>query len=135
VPKSIGSPGDIDVIPLLELSAIAKRFILCVYNDHPSSTNTNVAIMRLDPIKWSASWQDLALVKLKELVVSPYHTHLRMELVVKQGVRKKWNQRWPLITVKNDLRDDLITWARRRGMRDCVQSNAVKFTVDFDPDE
>jgi len=135
VPKSIGSPGEINVIPLLELSAIAKRFIPCVYSDYLSSTNNSVAIMRLDPIQWSASWQDLALIKLKELVISPYHTYLRVELVVKQGLRKKWNQRWPLITVKNDLRDDLITWARRRGMRNCVQSKAVKFTVDFGPDE
>lgn len=50
-------------------------------------------------------------------------------------MQKKWNKCWPLITVKNDLREDSITWARHRGMRDCVQSKAVKFTVDFEPDE
>lgn len=30
VPKSIGSPGNIDIIPLLELSTMAKRFVPCV---------------------------------------------------------------------------------------------------------
>jgi hypothetical protein len=111
----------VNVLPLLELCAVAPHF-KAIFDGGMGPQRHVVGL------KWTATWQDMAEIKARELVVGNDGARIHLDVVAKRKHVKAWDKSVTTVKVKDDIIDDLAAWMDSFG-HDAFMSHVKMRTI------